>query len=248
MADLMITSVVKAQERIRLKRLKKNVKERATILADGRVLLERLETSVKLNDEMLTAASTGDTDSVKTLLDVGASVNTPDKLGFSAFMYACGNGHIKVTNLIIDDTDVNYGHGTTLSPLLLATKNRHLDIIKVLLAHGADVEGTNEIGRTPLLLACENGSYEIAVALIENGANVNASDNRGNIGLHICASGNFHEIARLLLEHGSHLTVSNHNSLMPFAIASAKRHEQTLNVFHEHRKMSVSRGSVNILV
>jgi len=96
-------------------------------------------------DALSAAARKGDATAVKALLDEGVDVNTKYRYGVTALIYACDHGHLDVVKLLVDrGADVNVKdsfYGST--PLLLAVspaqkkKPEHLEIAKVLLAHGA---------------------------------------------------------------------------------------------------------------
>jgi ankyrin repeat protein len=61
----------------------------------------------------------------------------------------------------------------------LAAWNGHLEIVKLLLEHGADVNAKMEGLGTALHLAASNGHLEIVKLLLENGADVNAKTEGG---------------------------------------------------------------------
>jgi hypothetical protein len=96
-------------------------------------------------DALSAAARKGDAAGVKALLDEGVDVNTKYRYGVTVLTYACDHGHLDVVKLLLDrGADVNikdsfYG----FTPLLLAVspaqkrKPEHLEIVKLLLAHGA---------------------------------------------------------------------------------------------------------------
>jgi ankyrin repeat protein len=68
-----------------------------------------------------------------------------------------------------------------LTPLLLATREGHLDSVKALLGAGADVNLVSAGDRTsPLLIATINGQFDLAMFLLAKGADPNlAAENNG---------------------------------------------------------------------
>ncbi|CAK4722027.1 unnamed protein product, partial [Aphanomyces euteiches] len=62
------------------------------------------------------------------------------------------------------------------TPLIWASRNGHLDIVKELLAHNAFVNSPDVAGCTPLDDAAYNGYLNIAKELLAHGASVNTSN------------------------------------------------------------------------
>ena len=56
--------------------------------------------------------------------------------------------------------------------LLRACRNGHVDVIKLLLVLGAEIDRADEGGVTPLLIACENGRVDVVRLLLNKGADV----------------------------------------------------------------------------
>lgn len=132
------------------------------------------------------------------------------------FYRACENDDLKTVKKLlntrsnvqlIDATMAEYGE----SPLHWAVNNKHLDIVKLLVKHGADVNVADEMGITPLHMAADSGSVEMAKFLIDNGADIKArmsvigSDSGpknadGETPLHWAAN---YEVGLLLVEKGA---------------------------------------------
>ena len=83
-----------------------------------------------------------------------------------------------------------------------AAANNWLDLARLYLAHGANVNSRNEEGTNPLGEAAGNGFVEFAKLLIENGANVNQKDDNGKTPLTIAIDSKQEATAKLLREHG----------------------------------------------
>ena len=66
-----------------------------------------------------------------------------------------------------------------LTPLVFAARQNDLESAKILLAAGADINGTSAYGWTPLLTATKNGFYKFANYFIDHGADVNIANKGG---------------------------------------------------------------------
>lgn len=180
-------------------------------------LLENVEAQGDMNLVMQEAASKGDKIMVKRLLARGIQINIPDESGYTAFMYACGQGgHAEIVDLMISVGDATVNDCNELSkatPLILAANNSHNDVIEMLLRHGAGVDQRDDLGCTPLLIACAKNSTNCAKTLLGAGANPNALDRRSNSALHHCAIHGNVEMAQLLMDKGANGLMKN-NELM----------------------------------
>ena len=81
-----------------------------------------------------------------------------------------------------------------------AVRQDEVQAVERLLAQGADVNATDEYGRTPLHLADDP---KIAEMLLAKGASLNAPDNTGNTPLHIAAVYGNVEVMKLLIVKGA---------------------------------------------
>ena len=80
----------------------------------------------------------------------------------------------------------------------------YAEVVKILIANGANVNVKIQHRITPLHWAAYIGHPEIAKMLIANGANVNAISGFGNTPLDVAAKAGYQEIARMLIANGAH--------------------------------------------
>ena len=86
-----------------------------------------------------------------------------------------------------------------MSPIIFASINNKIPMIKGLIRKGVDVNEINEYGVSALYLACQEGHREIASLLIDAGARVNCVEKSLCTPLHqACRSGDA-EIVKLLI-------------------------------------------------
>ena len=84
------------------------------------------------------AASKGDVDSVKLLLDRGAKINASTQDGWSALHFACLRGDEGLVQLLLDrGADVSMTTKSGLSALSIATSEGDPEIVELLLDRGA---------------------------------------------------------------------------------------------------------------
>lgn len=90
------------------------------------------------------------------------------------------------------------------SPLYKAAWNGRTELVRGLIARGAEVNVATTNGLTPLHGGALNGYLEICRMLLDYGADPNArSTVQGNTPLHVVWQGGHAEVAALLIEHGA---------------------------------------------
>lgn len=83
------------------------------------------------------------------------------------------------------------------TPLMEAASAGHLDIVRLLIAHGADVNAQSTSGNTPLMYACAGGHEDAVETLLEAGANVEDHNENGHTPLMEAASAGHVNVAKV---------------------------------------------------
>ena len=87
--------------------------------------------------------------------------------------------------------------------LVTAAYEGEYELVKTLIAKGADPNVTNEHGDTAVMLASEHGFDTIVELLLDHGANVNAKDNDGDTALDIARYHGCKSTTELVLARGA---------------------------------------------
>jgi len=101
--------------------------------------------------------------------------------------------------------DVNDRGGGKVTPLHVAVSAGHLNILSLLLDHGAHVDGQDRLGQTPLHRASSNGRVEAGQCLLDRGADINARDNDRWTPLFHAAFQGHSEFTGMLIERGAEI-------------------------------------------
>jgi hypothetical protein len=105
--------------------------------------------------------------------------------------------------------------------LHLCAESGNLERVKQLVAGGANIDATDNRGRTALLLAILNVHFEIVVYLVEHGANVTHADFDGMTALlSACTEKNLSSV-KYLLDHGARITERDHEGMTGLLYAAA---------------------------
>ena len=147
------------------------------------------------------AAESGRVVVVKLLLEHGVEVDAPDKSNSTAIERAVLAGRTQIADLLL-------AHKADIDPsslLLKAAANgsQDRDIVRWLIAHGADTEHRGTDGDTPLLVSVRRGNHRLLRHLIDNGADVNVHDAEGVSALVVARNLGFDDIARSLRRYGA---------------------------------------------
>jgi uncharacterized protein len=158
-------------------------------------------------------------DIIKSLLDHGANVNQ----GLTASS--------AIERFAQDHGDKSMGAGTT--PFMRAARGSDIELMKMLLAKGADPKLTAKDGLNALIISIDGSGLRnargteadwLAVVkyCVELGIDVNASTDRGVTVMHNAAGKGADTIVKYLAEHGAKLDVKNKAGLTPLDLASGK--------------------------
>lgn len=156
-------------------------------LYHGRPEIARWLASRRTDLDVFEAAALGDLDRVNALVSAEPSVvNAWSPDGFTALGLASFLGQLGVVRaLVAAGADVNaIGRNPgRYTPLTGAVAGRAADVVRELLASGADANHRYGAGYTPLHEAAASGSDEIARMLVEAGADVDARTDEGRTAL-----------------------------------------------------------------
>ena len=106
------------------------------------------------------------------------------------------------------------------TPLAYASRNGHRQIVKMLLAFGADPGHKCTHGTEALAIACRGGYVNIASLLLEKSANVNATARAGITALHHAAHCGYCNFVQLLLDEGADIDATNETGATALLYAS----------------------------
>ena len=157
---------------------------------------------------------------------------------------AVKSGDHALIHFLLDQCKANPNRMQSTTPLFEASENGHIEVVKILIKYGANVnnESKTEVINhynlleneqdemspcymTPLHIAIINEQLEVAKILIENGANVNA-DLGYDIGytpLFSAVNEKLFEFAKLLIQNGAEIH-SEHREVTLLQIACQVRH------------------------
>jgi cytohesin len=150
------------------------------------------------------------------LLERGANVNAQEEdesTPLHPVSFRCHWHPELVRTLLEHGADVSVRNNLGLTPSLLASRSRNVEVIRIHLERGADViavRDRDEDGSTALHLALRWGRAAVACVLLERSVDGMARDRDAMTPLHLAAREERVEVVCVLLERGA-----DANALMP---------------------------------
>jgi uncharacterized protein len=164
---------------------------------------------------------------------------------------AANGDNARVKELLDKGVNVNMRGGDRNTPIMEAAYAGHLDTVKLLLDHGADLSAKKNDGATPNGLAHGNeilelfknvaalvdasgkGNSQTVKELIEKGTPVNGLDQFGHSALTEACWGGKTEIVKLLLEKGADPTIPKSDGATPLSLATGQKHPEIVALLND---------------
>lgn len=156
---------------------------------------------------------------IQSLLQRGFDPNALDPKGMHGLYLALQEGSVKAAEVLVDwpKTNVEWRTAKDESPLMMAALKGRTDLVRKLIARGADV---NKPGWAPLHYAATNGHLEIMLILLEHHAFIDAESPNKTTPLMMAAHYGSPQAVKLLLDEGADPLVKNELGLTAIDFAN----------------------------
>jgi ankyrin repeat protein len=186
--------------------------------------------------KVILAASQGNVELLKQLLDDGGDPNVTDYDKRTPLHLAAAEGHLEVCKYLVEQKKANvnaldrWGH----TPLTEAIKNRFFIVAQYLRSKGGIVANHDTDLVTALCRAASTNNVEKLKILIEEGADVNAGDYDHRTALHLAASEGHYEAAEFLIKAGANVNVMDRWGSTPLQDAITASHDRVAELLMKH--------------
>ena len=207
---------------------------------------------------LMEASGSGNADLVEYLISKGADVNDENKYNPHALLIACWGRHLGVMEVLlkhgayVDATQMGADSGEDTS-LNIACQRGNMDMIRLLLKYGADMNRYNREDLSPFITAYLEHNTEAIDLFLESGMDLNCNEsgwtyqrNGENIPIrdkrtplmHACGRNDVETVKRLLA-HGADVNVISESTpgsdyYVNTAVLDAIVHEEVLQILLEH--------------
>lgn len=152
-----------------------------------------------ISNSLIAACSEKDLTTVRKILNDNNQASEGGDDGDSLLSLACSAGYYELAQVLLAMSAQveDRGQKNDCTPLMEAASAGHLEIIELLLKHGADVNATSSSGNTPLMYACAGGHVNAVKLLLSSGANVEDHNENGHTPLMEAASAGHVSVAEV---------------------------------------------------
>lgn len=195
---------------------------------EGQVEMENMTApqtpALPIEDDLMQLARLGELRAIQKLFDSGKyTANSTDEQGITPLHWAAINGHHALCHFLLQSgASVNARGGDALAtPVLWASKKCNLEIVSLLLAHGADPLIADDQGYNLLHCATLDGNVFQLILLLHHGdMDVDVPDTQGHTSLMWAAYKGFPACVDVLLRWGAdiHKTDSNGFTALHWAL------------------------------
>lgn len=188
---------------------------------------------------LVAAAEAGSLSEVRNLLAGGAPLEGTDKRGRTALVAAAYGAHLEVAELLVEaGANVNHEDDSQQSAYLIATSeigpDEGLALLRLTLAHGADVGALDSYNGTGLIRAAHRGYGGIVAELVDAGIEVDHVNGLRWTALEAIILGQggpaHTEVVQLLVDAGADHTITDSDGVTPLAHARARSYTDIVAV------------------
>ncbi|XP_021295345.1 serine/threonine-protein phosphatase 6 regulatory ankyrin repeat subunit B-like [Herrania umbratica] len=187
------------------------------------------------------AASKGNIECAKILVESGVDKNAKSKDGRTALFRAAANGSRRMVEMLIEmDADPTIPDDRGRSAFDIARDKGHEEMVEImergeevlmvarrgdarrlqsLLQNGAATNFQDQYGLTALHAAAIKGHRDVVSVLIESGSDLERGDNEGHTALHLAVEGGHLETVEALIEKGANAKAKNTRGVSPLYMA-----------------------------
>jgi ankyrin repeat protein len=115
-----------------------------------------------------------------------------------------------------------------------AVSEGDIELVKSLLAKGANVNARDRRGQTVLHIAASHGHKVLVELLLAKGADIAAKGPAGGTALHGASRFGHRDVVELLLAKGADINARRYNGQTPLSVAKEQGHEKVAELLRQH--------------
>lgn len=145
-----------------------------------------------------------------------------DSEGRSLLHHTCKAGMIRICDLLLNSYGLDVGamDSEGVTPLCLAAGGNHLEVVRLLASHGADLVNAPVKNAAPIHRAAASGSVEVLAYLLDEGCDVNLGSPTGPPLCWAAGTGALASV-KLLCSRGADVNLCGPEDVSPLLMAAA---------------------------
>ncbi|XP_071111355.1 serine/threonine-protein phosphatase 6 regulatory ankyrin repeat subunit C-like [Haliotis cracherodii] len=206
-----------------------NLTSRSVMVGCENVCLE-----VPSSCDLHSASEMGDLSRVEVILSQGGTdINCKDKIGRTPVMWAAGNGHKEVVEILVSKgAKVSIVDKFGNNILHSAGRGGDVEVVQYVLSHDmVDINGRGSCRRTPVMLAAEKGHIEIVKLLVDKGGDMSLVGKRHENILHLaCLCGQIEVVKYVLSQDIVDINSRGRKRKTPVMLAARNGHKEVVEL------------------
>ncbi|XP_041371501.1 putative ankyrin repeat protein RF_0381 [Gigantopelta aegis] len=201
------------------------------------------------NTPLMLGCREGYTEMVRLLITGKANVNKKKASGLTALHVAVHNDRESPARCLLNSGRccVNACTSRGNTALMLGCEKGYIEMVRLLIECGADMNRNNNNGDTALMLGCKKGYIEMVRLLIECGADINKNNKNGDTALDIAHHEGYSDIVKVL-EHSmkdTHTDTVSMGDTHTETVSMGDTHTETVSMGDTHTE-TVSMGETSL--
>ncbi|KAF5286936.1 hypothetical protein FQR65_LT12395 [Abscondita terminalis] len=177
----------------------------------------------KYSDDVMVAAAHGDIKDFSRTL----KINYTDIYNYTALHYASIHNNLPNVMYIISESKkigekektINFQGRDKNTALLLALREKNLDVANFLIKKGADLTLANGYSMTPFLYLCKSGDTNVVKNTRPKIENINLQNREGRSALHLAITHRNNDVARFFIDIGVDVNLTDRYGMTAFHYA-----------------------------
>jgi len=134
------------------------------------------------------------------------------------------NNYKKVKTALKDGADANYRMSDLKLTPLMSIVGDNINIAKILLEHGANLNEISLFGYTPLIANSSIGNIKVVNLLLRKGCSLNNRNYCGMTALHFSCNEGYTNVTKSLINYGAKIDIQDDKGNTPLMLALLKNH------------------------